>query len=475
MIHNIICINCNKIEKNISINNINIVAYSNSIYYYICNNCNGIEHFVRNFEYSKDKDKFIKYMSIKDYEILGQLENANSITESIIIKTERYQLKKYDLYKITNCTHCKIGMKTVFSFFTNYDRSSMYFCNDCLKNKKDILQSKNKTLRDFFLKSEDIKNLKHFGGKYYVGDLIKKRDGKYILDVINKKMEMLEKRNILKKEKKKNKMNIIELRKKDIIKEAKLFNIDIRYDDFKNYIIKDYLYKGDKSVYKLNNIIEMLIEDNFLETKTNFFAYFFALNYRYYRFSEHILNNIYIAFSSKYIDKKSNIYKSIICTENQYIKPGDFFSFYFSYIIKTFCKTVQRYIYYNIYNNYSNKSKNNIKNNFALVKIIAEFYAVKEFKELYKDDKYVLPTRFANLSDAIINNCQINYNCQINKLPDDIYDKYYNLILKHKPTFEQDITKILNKYKEKEPIEINLIKKNKDKVQKYYDEMFVYF
>jgi len=120
--YNIKCIQCHNVGKNILINNINIIAYSFGIYYYECSNCIGIEHFVRNFEYSKDKEKFIKNISIKDYEILGKLENANSITESIIIKIEGYQLKKYDLYKITNCTHCKIAMKTGYAlFFHNYN------------------------------------------------------------------------------------------------------------------------------------------------------------------------------------------------------------------------------------------------------------------------------------------------------------------------------------------------------------------
>jgi len=175
--------------------------------------------------------------------------------------------------------------------------------------KKDILISKNRALKEYFLKYDDIKNLKTPKyRKFYIEDLLKKRNEKYSLDVITKKIEKKEKHNILKIEKKKNKNEIIEIRKKEIIKEGKLFNLDIKDDDFENYNIKNYLYKGDKSIYKLNNIIEMLIEEKFLETKTNYFAYFFALNYKYYKFSDNILNNIYILLFQLNILKNRQIY-----------------------------------------------------------------------------------------------------------------------------------------------------------------------
>ena len=468
--YNIKCINCDKVDKN----NKNIIAYSCGIYYYECSNCIGIEHFVRNFEYSKDKNKFINEMSVKDYEILGKLENANSITESIIIKIEGYQLKKYDLYKITNCTHCKIAMKTVYILFVNNYINQILLCDECIKIKKNILISKKRALNEYFLKYDDIQNLKKYAyHKYYIEDILKKRNEKYSLDIINKKREKKEKQNILKREKKKNKKDIIEMRKKEIIKEGKLFNLDIKDDDFENYNIKNYLYKGDKSIYKLNNIIEMLIEEKFLETKTNYFAYFFTLNYYYNKFSEYILNIITMTFRYDEIKYKYNneiCNNNIILNEKSYIKTEDFYCFYFSYIIKTFSKIEQKNIMKKLYINYSNKIKNNYNKHFARLKTISESYAIKE---LNKDNKFELPTRFANINDAIINN---NCTIKIDKLPDDCYNKYYIYVLKYKPTFEKKIAVIRNKYKEKEmPIEINLVKKNKEKVQKYYDDLFVYF
>ena len=99
------------------------------------------------------------------------------------------------------------------------------------------------------------------------------------------------------------------------------------------------------------------------------------------------------------------------------------------------------------------------------------------------DNKYEVPPRFANLSDETIDK-----NCTeaIYKLSDDIYNIYYEYLIKSDTDFETNVTKMLNKYKDSssklkldnknniiEPIEMKLVKKNDNKKDNKNDDIVI--
>jgi hypothetical protein len=491
------CIHCNeRTNEKYTIDNVNNYLGYNSYYFlYECNDCIICSKLFSEYRNSKDKKKFIENIS-KDYlnEYLRIIKCGNDdhvtceynahihdITQTINLINYKYELYRCDMFKFTNCCNCKIAIRTDHTYITNhalinpiYDINKLYFCIYCSLIKKEILRSKNKALKEYFLKFDDIKNLKTDCGKFYIGDLLKKRNEKYDNLTIEQLIIKSKKHDILKQEKKKNKKLLIESRKNDIIKEIKnigLYNEDI---NFNNKHIKKYLHTDDN----LNSVIEMLIEDRFLETKTNYLVYLFTYGYIEGIFHIDILGYIYLKLYYITHNKKNKKSKkgndiSDLKDKNELknndisdLKDKNFWPFYYSYILKRLSKIEQSRIMKKIYNNCI-RTKEDLED-FEVLKIKVECYAIKEFNNI--DNKYEVPPRFANLSDETIDK-----NCTepIYKLSDDIYNKYYEYLIKSAPDFETNVTKMLNKYKDSsselkldnkndiiEPIEMKLVKKN---------------
>jgi len=455
-------IDFNNYKENINLSGLGVSL--EKLYYYSKNDINKID-IGDNLELNKIKSSYNYQLKFIKENINKQRNNFNNYI-------------RYNMFKIKNCINCRIAIKDKSYFEQQNDYAPLKLCYECHKNRKDLFVLTTDAKKKYFLNTDDLKNIRYnlhnYRYKiryklYYVGDLIKKRNEKYDNSTIEQLIIKSKKHDILKQEKKKNKKLLIESRKNDIIKEIK--NIGLHNEDinFNNKNIKKYLHTGDN----LNSVIEMLIEDRFLETKTNYFAYLFTYGYFECVFNNDILDYICIKLENITLDKKSNDILDF--------KVKNLWPFYYSYILKRFSKIEQSRIMEKIYNN-DIRTKEDLED-FEVLKIKVEYYAIKEFNIYNIDNKYELPPRFANLSDETIDK-----NCTepIYKLSDDIYNIHYENLIKSVPDFETNVTKMLNKYKDSsnelkldnkndiiEPIEMKLVKKNDKNYNKNDDIVIV--
>jgi hypothetical protein len=417
------------------------------LYYYSKNDINKID-IGDNLELNKIKSLYNYQLKILKENINIQRNNFNNCI-------------RYNMVNIRNCIHCKIAIKG--------GPIELEICNDCYRIRKDLFVIKTEAKKQYFLKSTELVNIRHdiyrskkINGSreyklYYINDLIKKRNEKYNQTTIAKLIEKRDNKTIMK-------YKIMNERKKEIILECANMNLKINNNDFDDNfifdssIIKDYLLKGPKSKYKLNDIIEKITEDNFLQTKTNYFAYFLILLIDFdhkIRDSNKILKYIYSVFNNTSF---KIIHLQEIKSDLKYI--------IFKYIVKNISIPIQKKILEDIIH-YSK----NIKDILSKFKENAIFYAINEINN-NNDNKFIIPKKFIEFGNDIIK----KYNLlQLNILSDELYNKYFKYILEYNPDFEEKIIKELDNYKKNndivnEPIELNLIKKNNNDNKNNNDE-----
>jgi len=434
-----------------------------------------IDMYLQNKSFINSEDKYAYY------------NDLNYIKEKLI----------YDNCILLNCTNCKIAIKRglklcnddynkhhlleiIYEEYKNKYKNMINLCFDCFENRKDLIKTKTDAIRDFFVTSNDLINLRHnrlysnnkyckYYNIYYTEDLIKIRDQKYdqatIAKLIDKRDKLNEKRN----ERDKIKKLSYELRKKEIIKECNNCAIEINDDDLINEKIIDYLKKGKKSKHNLNDIIEFISEEIFLIYNTDFLIYLIMESSDYYiRILFKQLN--YIAYSNikneinKYKSKKDNIKEKtynnlcIMLDNNQYIDDDDLYSFILKYIDKTF--------------SFNNKKK--IYKNICAIKESNDQYIAKSIAitKIYENNKKIsLPGKLFDMFilDKYNKGNYLKKYKDIHKLSNEIYEKYIEYVKNIFPTFEYDF---LNNLKHSsifiniedininKSVEMKLVKKN---------------
>ena len=478
---NIRCIGCDteKSEEMVS-----------KIEYHICNNCiNRIDMYLQNKRFTNDK--FAYY------------NDLNYIKEKLI----------YDNCILLNCTNCKIAIKRrlnlykhdynhhhllelIYKEYKNKYKNMINLCFDCFENRKDLIKTKTDAIRDFFVTSNDLINLRHnslrsnnkyckYYNIYYTSDLIKIRDQKYDQATIAKLIDKRDKLNEKRKERNKIKKISYELRKKEIIKECNNCAIEINDDDLNNEKIIDYLKKGKKSKHNLNDIIEFLSEEIFLIYNTDFLIYLIMennncyiqklisyLNYITYSNIKNTINK-YKSKIQTYINITEKTYNNlcIMLDNKQYIDDDNLWSFIFTYIDKTFSINNKKQIYKNMCAKEIGNNVQYIAKSIDIAKSIA-------ITKIYENNKKInLPGK---LSDIIILD---KYNKEyyffkykdVNKLSNEIYEKYIGYVKNIFPMFERDFlndikqSSIFNNIEDiniNKPVEIKLVKKNDLKIEK---------
>lgn len=298
---NIRCIGCNIIKSDELINKIE---------YYICINCiNRIDMCLQNKPFTNSEDDYDKYLYYND---------LNYIKKKLI----------YDDCILLNCTNCKIAIKRglsvnghdydysqhhllelIYKEYKNKYKNTINLCFDCFENRKDLIKTKSYAIRDFFVTSNDLINLRHnrlksknkyckYYNIYYTEDLIKIRDQKYDQATIVKLIEKRDKLNDKKRERENIKKISYESRKKEIIKECKNHAIELNDDDFNNNKIINYLKKGKKCKDNINDIIDFLAEKHFLIYNTDFLTYLIMISKDYYYIDDLFKKFSYVTYSN---------------------------------------------------------------------------------------------------------------------------------------------------------------------------------
>ena len=189
---------------------------------------------------------------------------------------------------------------------------------------------------------------------------------------------------------------------------------------------------------------------------------FEKLNYVTY---SNITNEIRIYKSKMNYIKVNNKYNKLLIMLNkkQYIDDDDLYSFFFMYIYKTFPNNIKK----KIYENFCDEKKEDI--------IIYDTYAKKiAITKIYETNKKNnLPEKLSKmiLSDKeILKERYLKVYKNINKLSNEIYEKYYGYVKNIFPMFEHELfetIKCLKMFKNinifysniNQPIEIKLVKK----------------
>jgi hypothetical protein len=441
---NIKCIGCDTVKSEEKVSKIE---------YHICNNCiNRIDMYLQNKPFPEN--------SKDDYNKDIYYHNLNHIKEII-----------YDNYYILlNCTNCKIAIKRKliasteqqYKKYKDLYKNKINLCFDCFENRKDLITTKPFAIRDFFVAPNDLINLRHrivksnnfycsYYNIYYTGDLIKIRDQKYDKAIIAKLIDKRDKLNDKRKERRNIKNLSYELRKKEIITECNNCEIEIDDNDLNNKKIIDYLKKGKKSKHNLNDIIEFLSEKHFLIYNTDFLTYLImtvgehATRHLIYIFKymtySNIINEIR-CYELKKNDKKNidsvksykkknditeDIYNklSIMLNKKQYIDDDNLYSFYFTYIYKIIPNNIKKKLFYNI-----SSEKTEYAEKIAITKI---YEIDKKINLPGKLSKMIISDIYSDEFEEYIENYK-----NINKLTDDIYNKYHEYVKNIYPKFEND-------------------------------------
>jgi hypothetical protein len=419
------------------------------------------------------------------------------------------EIIKYNIFKMINCTNCKIAIKKElyseidkFEIGYNFRLHKINLCYDCYKNRKDIMIITTEAKKNYFLNSMDLKNLRYNQYKsmdlkklrynqykskkwgyyklYYIGDLIKKRNEKYNQDDIKKLIDNRE-NNIKKKlERKQNKEKISESRKQDIIKEGNIIGLKISDDDFDNEIVKEYLNNNKKCKYKLIDIMELLEENHFLEEKTDYILYIFTLYDEFSngnRLVQYIFNcfrkikkgiiekNINIIYDIKISDKYKKYYD-----EKIYIEDNHYLPLFFKFIKKLS-------ISLNIQKVFLKELIQKDKKHFNSISILSDYAKYFSVKNLANNKNIIISEKLLNIE----NPTNEYYLSLDNNIDDKIYEKYIEYVKLENPNFESNCMKYLNEYIDSiknddnsitensddnssiiknEPIEMKLVKKN---------------
>ena len=185
-INEITCISCRSLTKTCE----EKICYKQ---WFVCDKCFYINNILQKYNEIRDiknyslVKKFIDSIPAHFSNITGFYSKNYIVTSSHIDKMLENSIM-FDNRLLTNCTNCKIAIVTHGS--KNVIKNYINLCSDCFDNRKDILRTKTEALKEFFLKPDDLKNLRHneckstikYHGRYnlyYTGDLLKKRNEKY--------------------------------------------------------------------------------------------------------------------------------------------------------------------------------------------------------------------------------------------------------------------------------------------------------